>query len=63
MFEFQSGTGKALVFLTLFLAAGVLFVFTTSTTAALIGTVAVAAVLAILYYSGVRIDARARGGR
>lgn len=63
VFEFQADTGKGVIVLA-FLAAAVYFlVFTTSPTAALIGTVVIGVLLVVIYYVGVRADAWARGGR
>lgn len=63
MFEFQADTGKGIVVAAFVLAVAFFVVFTTSPTAALMGIVITAVVLAAIYYLGVRVDSRARGGR
>lgn len=62
MFEFQADTGKGVIVLAFVVAVLYFVVFTTSPTAALLGTVVVGVVLLALYYLGVRADTWARGG-
>jgi len=63
MFEFQADTGKGIIVLAFVIAVVFFFVFTTSPFAALLGAVLAGIVLTVLYYLGVRVDAKARGGR
>ena len=63
MFEFALDSVRGPLIFVFLVALVILIIFTTSPVAALIGAAAVAIVMLVAYYSGVRVDSWARGGR
>lgn len=62
MIDLDLTTGKSLVIVAFVFVLLVLLIFASTMTAVLLGAAVVGLVLAVLYYSGVRLDRWARGG-